>query len=233
MTTATLFTDTKQDYAKRFQGAYLRKRVTFGAPTIRQFYKRMFDQLGRNSYFVSVFGRVLLDDSRATEAEAAIYGKLKEVEEECTRMVSAMRQMIDDGGVDMLAEFHRPQDIDAAVIVPAQTRYLRLLQLGDQYLVLVNTLWLEGLLDDSQKSKAELDIKRKLRQITTTARNLRLGLQKRIVSEQTPAAGADKAKAAAIASEDANTTADDKALLDSLPDAQAGEPEELVEAAAA
>lgn len=217
----SIFATAKTNYAKRFQGAYLRKSITLGSPTIRQFYKRMFDQFGRNSYFVSVFGRVLLDEDRAAEAEAGIYEKIQETEAQCSHMVTVMRELVNSGGCEQLAEFHRQQDFEAHIIVPGQAKYLRLLLLGDQYLVLVNTLWLEGLLSDAQKSKAELEIKRQLRAVGTVARNLRLGLQKRIADAQrTDGSGAqsavETATSRAIESERRNSTDDDVRFIESL-----------------
>ena len=201
MASNEVFADVKADYARRFQGAVLPKVITLGSPTIRQFYKRNFDQLGRNSYYVSVFGRILLDENQAREAEQNIYDCLKETEEECARMINLMQELANNGGVDELAQFHRAEEFKASVIVPAQSRYLRCLVQGDQYLVLVNTLWLEGLLDDAQKSRAELSIKKALRKVSTRARNLRIGLQKRIMSGSTSPEVLNRSKSEAIDAE--------------------------------
>ena len=167
----------RADWMERFEGAVKKKQVTFGSPTIKHFYKRSFDQTGRNCHFLQVFGRVLIGEEKIAPVEAKIYERITEVMTALERKVNASRAFVAQAEVEELAEFNMPTEVLAKVIVPAQNKFLKVLLLAEQYLVLVNTLWLEGAIPDPEKSKAELEVKQLLRGIVSTTRKMRVYLQ--------------------------------------------------------
>ena len=197
--------DAKDAWLEKFEGASIIKVNPIGSPTMRHLHKRSFGHVGRNCHFISVFGRILLGEDQISEAEAAVNKRIVEVTTAIERRISAMKAIVADNGLsDSLAQFNASSEIVSKIVVPSQTRFLNLIVLGDQYLVLVNTLWLHGELQDREKSRAELELKQLLRGIPATTRKMRIYLQAKL----TEAAKKDDTPAVAEAAKKALQEAD-------------------------
>lgn len=167
----------KDDWLAKFDGAVIKKTVTLGSPTVRHIYQRSYDHIGRNCHFISVFGRILLGEDKISEPEAAVYKRLEEVKTSLERKISASKALVADAGIDDATAFNKKEEVAASVIVPVQSAYLKILVLADEYLRLMNSLWLEGEITDKAKSKAELELKQNIRIISATTRKMRIYLQ--------------------------------------------------------
>ena len=192
--------DAKDAWLEKFEGASIIKVTPIGSPTMRHLHKRSFGHVGRNCHFISVFGRILLGEDQISEAEAAVSKRIVEVTTGIERKISAMKAIVADRGLsDNLAQFNASSEIVSKIVVPSQTRFLNLIALGDQYLVLVNTLWLHGELQDREKSRAELELKQMLRGIPATTRKMRIYLQSKLAEaakkDDTPTVAAAAQKA--------------------------------------
>lgn len=211
-----VLTDAKSDWMKRFDGPVAEKAITLGSPTVRHSYRRSFEQIGRNCHYITVFGRILLGEKKMSDAEDGIYKRLQTSSKNLESKIRAMRAVMTEAGIEQTAEFNQNEAVVARVIVPAQGKYLRVLQQADEFLRLVSTLWLEGEITDSEKSKAELDLKNTLRGITSTTRKMRIYLQEKVVEAEARAKatgtvlpGANKALSEAKAGETVEAEGDD------------------------
>lgn len=191
----------------RFEGAVLRKEIVLGSTLIRHQFRRSFEHVGRNVHMVSVFGRILLGEDKIHEAEAAIYKRLDEVVKAIERKVAASEVAVKDAGIneDSLASYNKPEIIVAEIVVPAQFRYLKILSLADSYVRNLFTLWLSGEVDDKEKSKAELDLKKLLRQIPSTTRKMRIYVQEKLNASEHEEAKKEAAALAATIKDDDDT----------------------------
>lgn len=174
----------KADWLRRFDGAVTYKEISFGSPTVRHVFKRTYDQVGRNCHYISVFGRVLLGESQMADAEESVIKRAQEIHTAFERKVNATRAVVAEAGIEDMAEFSQPITVKAAVIVPTQAKMLKTLSLADEFLRLINTLWLEGEITDREKSKAELELKQLLRGFFSTTRKMRVYLQNKVTEAQ-------------------------------------------------
>lgn len=189
----------------RFEGPVLRKEIVLGSTLVRHQFRRSFEHVGRNVHMVSVFGRILLGEDKIHEAEVAIYKRLEEITKALERKVATSEVAVKDVGFseDSLASYNKPETIVAEIVVPAQSRYLKLLELADKYARNFFTLWLSGEVDDKEKSKAELELKKLLRQVPSTTRKMRIYVQEKLnASEHEEAKKEAAALAASIKDED-------------------------------
>lgn len=194
----------KKDWRRNFAGAMMTKSPKFKTPTVRHYFARQYDQLGRNVYFISIFGRILVKGDGVSEAEKKIYDRIRDVGDECAKKVNAMKAIAAEAGITDLAHYPLAdkRDVTAFVIVPSQNRFLKVLEIADDYLVMVNTLWLEGEITDKAKSQAEMEIKHQLGQIVSMVRKMRIFMQTKVRAAQraaADAAGTDKDAAAQAA----------------------------------
>lgn len=187
----------RRDWMEKFDGPVAVKNVVLGSPTVRHMHKRTFEHVGRNVHFISVFGRILAGEASIAPAEEEIYKRIDEVRTALERKISATEATLVDAKVNTTeTSFNKKETIESKIIVPAQKKYLDILDLADRLMLLVNTLWLEGEISDKSKSKAEHDLKNLIRQIPSTTRKLRVYLQGKIVEESNKANASPEAKKA-------------------------------------
>jgi hypothetical protein len=241
--TDNLLAAAKKDWKRNFAGAVIPKKPNFKTPTIRHYFSRNFDQLGRNVYFISIFGRILVKGDGVQEAEKSIYDRISNVTAECEKKVNAMKAIASEAGITDFASYPLAdeREITAFVIVPAQKRFIEVMQIADEYLVMVNTLWLEGEIPDREKSKAEMEIKHQLGQIVAMVRKMRIFMQTKVRDARTAAAADDSAEAKKTATEIDRATEETNATeairsqgIDDVPgdDEPTDDQEEAVAAAA-
>lgn len=192
----------------RFDGAYTMKEVELGAHPVRQMAKRTYDQIGRCSHFVSFFGRILLGAEHVVEAETALNNMINTAQKELEKQIEQMRTVLGNEGIEEIATFSKQEMLPMMVVMPAQNRYLKLLVTADMYMRLINTLWLEGFMNDKEKGKAEMRFKHHARSISSFARRMRVGLLRKLKDrhERGEATTVDAAELAASVAESAAAT---------------------------
>lgn len=198
----------KDEWMRKFEGAMLVKTSDIGSPTMRHFHRRAFDHVGRNCHFITVFGRILLGEDRISEAEEAVTKRLDDVTKAIERKIRPMEAMIAEAALseeEKAVAFNRIEAVKSDIVIPAQKKFLNTILLGDKYLVLVNLLWLNGVLDNKAKSRAELELKQLLRSIPSTTRKMRIYLQTKL-REEASKAGASAAVKNVLREAEADTS---------------------------
>ncbi len=174
----------KDEWLKSFQGATLRLDAEFGNPKVNHMFERAFTFLGRNAFFVSVRGRILLGEEQVTLAEQHIYNSIDEMTKAIERQIEAAKAVMLDAGVSILATYNKPVKHQAIIVSPIQKRYLNLLHKADELFMLINTLMLHGEMAEREHSKRELQIKHHMRTIPSTVRKITVGLRQRVAALQ-------------------------------------------------
>lgn len=192
----------KDEWLKSYQGATLRLPAEFGNPKVNHMFERAFNFLGRNAFYVSVRGRILLGEEQVSLAEQHIYNSIEEITKAIDRQIEAAKAVMLDAGVSIMATYNKPATHDAVIISPIQKRYLTLLHKADELFMLINTLMLHGEMAEREHSKRELQIKHHMRTIPSTVRKITLGLRQRVAAlqeKETQKAAAEAQKSAAKA----------------------------------
>ncbi|MFB0936401.1 MAG: hypothetical protein QMB52_11575 [Propionivibrio sp.] len=174
----------KDEWLKSFQGATLRLPAEFGNPKVIHMFERAFNFLGRNAFYVSVRGRILLGEEQVSMAEQHIYNSIEEMTKAIDRQIEAAKAVMLDAGVSVMATYNKPAKLEAIIISPIQRRYLQLLHKADELFMLVNTLMLHGEMAEREHSKRELQIKHHMRTVPSTVRKITLGLRQRVAALQ-------------------------------------------------
>jgi hypothetical protein len=170
----------KADWLSKFNGAVLGVEVDLGSPLVRRVYHRTFDHVGRNAHFISVFGRVLLGEAMVREPEQKLKERIEENTKALDRKMEGARAILMDAGIKTYAHFNKPEPIKVSIISPIQKHYLNLLTKADELLVYLNTLWLHGEIDDTERSKREMEIKNFLRAVSSVSRKMRIYMQSKV-----------------------------------------------------
>lgn len=171
---------TKTEWLEKFQGATLTLDATFGSPKVNHMFRRNFDQMGRNAFFISVRGRVLLGEDQVSAAEQMIYDRITEITKTIERKTEATKVILADANISKMANYNRPENHEAVIISPMQTKYVRLLEAADELFKNINTLMLYGEITEREHSKRELEIKQHMRVVPSVIRKVTIGLRTRL-----------------------------------------------------
>lgn len=205
----------KDEWLKSFQGATLILNPQFGSPKVNHMYQRAFDFMGRNAFFISVRGRILLGEEQVSMAEQHIYDRINEMTKAIDRQIEAAKAVMLDAGISVMATYNKPIQHNAVVISPMQTKYLRLLEKADSLFQYINTLMLHGEMTEREHSKRELQIKQHMRMVPSAVRKVTIGLRIRLSELQ--AKEASKTAASVVDSTDAPVAANEPAVDASAP----------------
>ncbi|MYM92744.1 AcaB family transcriptional regulator [Duganella vulcania] len=179
--------DAKAAWMDKFTGAVLEKQVQFGSPVVQNLFKRTFYITARNCHFISVFGRVLLGEEQAKQAEDHLNERMQKSKDFLEAVIKAANLEIEDAN---LGNFYwkAPSEGGVKLTSRTSTRHLELLILADTYISKVHTLWIGDLMDDQTRARTEREVKKQMRAIASTARELFMGLRKRLNAKgQVPA----------------------------------------------
>lgn len=175
----------KQEWLESFQGATLVLEPTFGSPKVNHMFQRNFDHLGRNAFFISVRGRIVLGEEAVSMAEKHIYDRMTEIMKALERKIEAAKAVMLDAEITIMANYNQPVTHRAVVVSPMQTQYIKLLTRADELLRYINTLMLHGAMAEREHSKRELEIKQHMRTIPSAVRKVYLGLRNRMSEQAT------------------------------------------------
>lgn len=180
---------TKAEWLEKFQGATLSLNPTFGSPKVNHMFRRNFDQMGRNAFFISVRGRILLGEEHISAAEQMIYDRITEITKTIERKTEATKVILADANITKMASYNRPEDHEAVIVSPMQTKYVRLLEAADELFKNINTLMLYGEITEREHSKRELEIKQHMRVVPSVIRKVTIGLRTRLDEANAKQAG--------------------------------------------
>jgi len=188
--------EAKKIWLDRFQGASLHVQAEFGNPLVQSAFRRSFYITARNAHFISVFGRALLGEDRVAQPEIHVRNAFRNAIEDVDRKIRAAEALLKDAAIVELAAYALPRRADVQIITPVSRRHLELLEKADAFLLLVNTLWLHGRIDGTQRARSELEVKRKLRGVVSAARNMFIALRNEMNVKKTEESGGVTATAA-------------------------------------
>lgn len=181
--------DAKASWLERFTGAVLEKEIQFGSPVVQNLFKRTYYITARNFHFVSVFGRVLLGEEQTKLAEDMLAERMEKVKGQLQALIQQNQIEIDDA---KLGKFYWNAPAQATVKLTSRfsTRHLDLLILVDQYMSGVHTLWIADQLEDPVRARQEREVKKQMRAIASSAREMFLSMRKRMNAQKLAAAEA-------------------------------------------
>lgn len=199
--------DSKKAWIESYRGATLQLPATFGNPKVNHMFLRNFDIIGRNAFFISVRGRVLLGEEQISQAEKHIYDRIDEVFKTLDRKIEAARVIMVDAGIEQIANYNKPTTHPATIVSPMQTRYVKLLEKADELLKFMSTLMLHGEITEREHSKRELEIKHHMRVVPSAVRKVTIGLHNRLKAQAGPEVAGESAGETVPTAEDASPVA--------------------------
>ena len=159
-------------WMEHFSGPLLEVDVSVGSPAMARIFKRDFNMTSRNIYYISVLGRAFLGDEDSRKAEDYVKNNLANSIREVGDMIKVAEVSLLNAGVTQMAKYQNPKQESAKITTPYSKQFTDLIKLADQYLLLLHTLWLSDVIDNDQRGEHELQVKRKVKSVSNSAREM-------------------------------------------------------------
>ncbi|MBB3122197.1 DUF1845 domain-containing protein [Pseudoduganella violacea] len=172
------------DFA-RVESASRKIGILLSSPEGKRLYLRCFDVTQMNFHFISVFARLRLADDDIGKVEQELRTMLDTRLNRLNRVLADVEAKCHAHGILNLASYDvEPLNIEAKVFSMLGRRLLEMIGKVDQLMPMLETLCIDEAMSTSQLSLEKARIKNTVRSAASTARTLRLGLERRIAALQ-------------------------------------------------
>lgn len=193
----------RNNWFDRHRGAVVESNNIFYHPIIERIYQRDFNKMSEYLYFIPVFGRVLLDkEEDVIKVESHVKNSIVKHTAAIDRRIKEASIVYNQHGVDMPVSFTNGSSFDVKITSPLSRMYLELLLQGDKFLMLMNDLWIRGLLhegdyemNERKRSDYELEIKRMINTVNVTILRQQRAILNRLRRQNESAKGEAKSEA--------------------------------------
>lgn len=196
----------KVDYLARVEAARRKITVTFRSPEIKRIFLRYFDSMQLNMHFISVIARTRLPASAVEEVEASVEQRLKQATQAVDAAIDQTAVLLQANGITSQADYDTlPLELTVRVISGFGRLFLDLMCKVDQFMPLLDTLAIDGVINQKDHIIQKSTFTRSIRSIAGGARNFAYGLRGRMnaLAEEEGAKAADKSATSAKGSEGA------------------------------
>jgi hypothetical protein len=189
--------ETKADF-RRVEAASLKMPARFTSAEGKRFFVRHFNTLQLNAHFISVIARTRLDHDDIAKVEAAIRTQMEAVTDTLNKAIDGAEALFKVNGITSAATYDTvPLDIEVGVLSSNGRRFLEVLGKLDQLMPLLQTLEIHEVITTQAVDIQRASLKRQVRDVAGAARNLAMGLRRRMNAMGSREGGAGSVGAAA------------------------------------
>jgi hypothetical protein len=172
--------EAKADF-RRVEAASLKIPTRFTSAEGKRFFARLFNTLQLNTHFISVIARTRLDHDDIAQIETAIRVQMDAVTESLNQAIDGAEALFKAHGITGTATYDTvPLDIEVHVLSSIGRRFLEVLGKLDQLMPLLQTLEIHEVLTTQAVDIQRATLKRQVRDVANGARNLAMGLRRRM-----------------------------------------------------
>lgn len=172
--------EAKADF-RRVEAASLKIPTRFTSAEGKRFFARLFNTLQLNTHFISVIARTRLDHEDVAKVEGVIRIQMDAVAENLNQAIDDAEALFKAHAICSMATYDTvPLDVDVHVLSSIGRRYLEVLGQLDQLMPLLQTLEIHEVITTQAVDIQRASLKRQVREVANGARNLAIGLRRRM-----------------------------------------------------
>ena len=133
---------------------------------------RYFGRLSYALYSIDVILRIIGDDEEIDNVEKIVLDQIKKESQDLDKNIDQMNKLIEDNGIDDYPQYTHPRECKIKITSPQVAQFTQLIKKLDKLMVLTDTLWLNGELTNSQRSKANFRWQQRLSNLASRFINL-------------------------------------------------------------
>ncbi len=142
--------------------AVFKESVTFSSLQAHHVMDRCFEKLNRSLFSISVILQITCDEEKIDQVNDVIKDYFIDGEKDLMLQIAQMKKILDDNGVEKLAGYTRPRVFELELYSPRMKKFLVLVELLDQLIRLIDTVWFASELTDKQKKVAGIQWRQRL-----------------------------------------------------------------------
>lgn len=152
---------------------YFTQKVKLHSFHAQQTFDRGFDLCAGAVFSLSIVLRIVGTDEQAREVEAIVDERLNTMFEDLRGEVARMDKLAEANGIEFSGiDYSRPKEVEARITSPRAVRYVGLIREFDGLVAKLDTLWLSGVIPDSDYARRIYDWKRRLLRVAGGIRSL-------------------------------------------------------------
>lgn len=143
--------------------AVINRTVSFGSFQAQKVMTRSYDALRRSLFQLSVILRIISNNEAEIEKiDQYVEDQFTTLQKEIALEQARIRKILEDNGIEDHASFSKPETFEPVIDSRRANTFLRLIGDLDQLMVLIETAWLTGELDDRQRRTATVNWQQRL-----------------------------------------------------------------------
>lgn len=172
--------EVKADY-RRVEAASVKMMTHFTSAEAKRLFVRFFSTLQLNAHFISVIARTKLKHEDIERVEAALRERLEVVSDDLNKAIDGAEALFKSNGISRFATYDtKPLELEVCVISSSGRRYFEALTKFDQLMPLLQTLEIHEIITQRDADIQRAGLKRAMRTVAGSARNLATGLRRRM-----------------------------------------------------
>ncbi len=113
---------------------------------------RSFERVSNALFSIGVVLRVLCAPEEIDRVESVVMEDFSKTSTDLDRAIAQFTKLMEDNGVDAMPEYTHPNEYAIEIKSPQAARFAALIRKLDELMALVDTLWLNAVLNDKQRS---------------------------------------------------------------------------------
>ena len=203
---------------RKVEGASLKRTTHLSSPHAKRMFARCFYSFQASMYFISQLGRAKLDHEVVERIEQNIREALDAATDEINKAIDQAEALLKHHNIETLASYDTvPLQEQIGITSSFGRRYFDLMHKLDIVMPMMETLAIEEIISERELETRRSLYKRVVLSISTKARNLWMGVRRRM-NERDARLAAEAAGAKPQASRPAHRGANDSIARDAAPE---------------
>ncbi len=175
-------TTAAEGFLSGFRGACLTRCGSLGHPLALSLFRSTFELTAKNAHFLAVIAPPLLrlPTQAAGLPEAPLRRALDRARDDLQAEEKVLAAQLGEAQLSLPRGYSSPQAVEARIVTPLSRAHWDLFLQADAFLLLLNLLWLEGLVGDDLRVRGEALTRARLRAVALAARMACLAVRARL-----------------------------------------------------
>lgn len=151
---------------------YITQAIELQSRYAQQAYRRSYKSASDSLYLLGIVLRIVGTQEQANNVETVIDELLKTCNDEIRQEAARLMKLLDDNSIETNVSYSNGIRFEPRITSPRSRQYLGMIVAVDELIGLMDALWLNGVLSDSQYSNASYMWQRRLIRLANRIRNI-------------------------------------------------------------
>ncbi|MEA3410069.1 MAG: hypothetical protein U9R74_00840 [Pseudomonadota bacterium] len=138
---------------KNISNPSITREITFDTEFAQRVYRRIFVACSRALFVVDVVLRVIGTDEEFDQVDKLVIDKLQGAHDDLAAEIERLEEMAEARSVSQAPSYSFPKTVRIEITSPRANQFLGLIVQYDRFVSLLDTLWLNGVLDGKQRTE--------------------------------------------------------------------------------